>query len=336
MKRLVLSVAFVLFSVSVFGATPGVVDCRGQFANVIALESPGSVNVVAFLECNQNLSVIGTDMGWTEVQINGRTGFVEARYIRLLAVKPARVSTRVETDFHPTESKWSFGVKGGLNLANLSNLENDFIDSSDIPVRSSVKMRPAFNAGAFVEYKFNEVFGISPEFIYSRQGATIELNVNEEHDLDGYTYKFAATYETKFEYDYFKVPVLAKVYVTEALSIDFGPQFGVLLSAKQKEAWSEHDYLTAPDGEILINESVSDQSETNLKRVRIDDGITKSVVNTLDVGLSIGATYNIGNFIIQGRYTLGLTDINKFENPKPSDYKAVRNNVFQVGVGYRF
>ena len=195
-------------------------------------------------------------------------------------------------------SPLSLGVKGGLNIAGLSNMDN-VQDSENI----TKNILPAFYVGAFAEYKLNDYFGISPELIYSSQGMKAEGN--EWVD-----------YEYKLPLHYFNIPVLAKVYVAEAFSIDLGPQFGVLLSAKDKEKTTWQDVI--------------DEYETDFK----DEGLIK----TFDIGLGVGATYNIGKFMIQCRYNIGLIDVAKFEgeNEKPSDHKAWRNNVFQLGVAFRF
>ncbi len=92
-------------------------------------------------------------------------------------------------------AQFSYGVKGGLNLSSVSNMDEEGVD---------VKMKPSFYLGAFAEYKVNDFFGVSPELVYSRQGV-------------------AAEYTDE----------LAKFYVLEGLSVDLGPQFGFLLNSKQ-------------------------------------------------------------------------------------------------------
>ncbi|MGH2665844.1 porin family protein [Flavobacterium sp.] len=95
-----------------------------------------------------------------------------------------------------------FGVKAGLNLANLSgDLEN-------------TSMKASFHVGGFAEIKLSDKFGIQPEVLYSVQGA----------DVDGGTYEFS----------YVNVPVMAKFYPIPQLSLEAGPQIGFLTSAKGK------------------------------------------------------------------------------------------------------
>jgi hypothetical protein len=56
-------------------------------------------------------------------------------------------------------------------------------------------------------------------------------------------------------------------------------------------------------------------------------------VKSFDVGLVAGAGVDIGRVVIDGRYTWGLTNINR--NPDEDD-TTLRNRVFAVMAGFRF
>ena len=64
----------------------------------------------------------------------------------------------------------------------------------------------------------------------------------------------------------------------------------------------------------------------------ISDG--KADAKTFNLGLGLGAVYyftpNIG---VTVRYVAGLTDIAK---NRPAGSDAIKNNVFQVGLAYKF
>ncbi len=171
-------------------------------------------------------------------------------------------------------SQVSFGVKGGLNLANVSKSEGD--------------MKLGLHAGAFGEYQLNDFFGVAAELLYSNQG----MQSKEEG------------VKVKMNMDYLNIPVLAKLYVAEGLSLDVGPQFGFLMSAKMK---GEEDGVS-------VSADIKDE------------------FNSTDVSAALGLTYNIGQFMIQARYNLGLTDVVK--NNEGDD--KLKNNVIQLGVGFRF
>lgn len=95
-----------------------------------------------------------------------------------------------------------YGGKVGLNVTNISNM--------------GVKAKASIHIGAFAEWKMNDFIGISPEFVYSRQGAA---------DKTGGV-------KTKVRVNYLNIPILAKLYVLENLSVDLGPQLGFALNGK--------------------------------------------------------------------------------------------------------
>jgi len=85
MKKSVLSalMLFALFSVPVFGASTGLIDCQRR-PSVNAVERPGSTRVIGQFQCNQSVSIIGMEQGYVEIQIDEKlNGFVPAQYIRM-------------------------------------------------------------------------------------------------------------------------------------------------------------------------------------------------------------------------------------------------------------
>jgi hypothetical protein len=156
-------------------------------------------------------------------------------------------------------SQVSFGVKGGLNLANATNNNGE------------TDMKPSFYVGGLMEYRISDFFGISPELLYSRQGAKSEQ--------DGVT--------AKIRLNYINLPVLAKIYVAEGLSFDLGPQVGFLIDS---DIWAK-----AGDQTVTVD---LPSSEFNTP-----------APNTLDVSFAMGLTYNFNKCFVQGRYNLGLTTV---------------------------
>ena len=168
-----------------------------------------------------------------------------------------------------------FGVKTGLNLA------------SQTKITGNTEMCPGIYAGFFSDYTINNFFGIQGELLYSMMGVK---KTGLKGLLDGST----ITNRT----DYIVLPVLAKLYVAEKLSLDLGPQFGYMISAKEKFP-----------------------TET----INVYDDVDKK----FDVSFGMGLSYKLGSkFDISGRYNLGLT--------KVEDYYDSKNSVIQFGVGYRF
>jgi hypothetical protein len=166
-----------------------------------------------------------------------------------------------------------FGLKGGLNI---SNFIGDIQDNS---IRTSVHL------GIFSEIIINDKFSIQPEILYSGQG-----------------YSGSATPGfSRSKYDYLNLPVLAKIYVADKISIEAGPQIGFLLSAKKR---TSNDNATIPKQK------------------------------TVDLGLNLGLAYDLKNgMFFQTRYNLGLSNINSSDNANAVKYT---NSVIQLSVGVRF
>lgn len=93
-----------------------------------------------------------------------------------------------------------FGLKGGLNIASLTNSDGG-------------KSLMSFNFGGFAEIKLNEKFALQPELLYSGQGVKYPEVGN-------------------FSMNYINLPVMVKYFITDGFNIQAGPQVGFLMSAK--------------------------------------------------------------------------------------------------------
>ncbi len=107
--------------------------------------------------------------------------------------------------------------------------------------------------------------------------------------------------ETKKKFNYINVPLLLKYYVADNISIEAGPQVGFLINSIERGNNGNTDF--------------EDQ-------------------NIVDFGVNLGLGYEFPSGIFfQGRYNLGLTNINGSDN---SDKLSYSNSVFQISVGYMF
>jgi hypothetical protein len=107
--------------------------------------------------------------------------------------------------------------------------------------------------------------------------------------------------ETKKKFNYINVPLLLKYYVADNISIEAGPQVGFLINSIERGNNGNTDF--------------EDQ-------------------NVVDFGVNIGLGYEFPSGIFfQGRYNLGLTNINGSDD---SDKFSYSNSVFQISVGYMF
>ena len=168
------------------------------------------------------------------------------------------------------------GAKAGVNLANITNAEAD--------------MKTGFHVGVLAEIFINEKFSVQPELLYSSQGA--------KSKVEGIEYKSSL--------DYINIPIMAKYYVMDGLSVQAGPQVGFLVKAEDK---------------------ISGGIASGTRDI-------KDELQSVDFGINLGAGYELPmGVFFDARYNLGLSKINK---ESESGMKDLKNGVFQISVGYKF
>ena len=155
-----------------------------------------------------------------------------------------------------------------------------------------------FQAGVFMDYRFNSKFAIAPEVVFATHARPKrewkDWWLSEEPTRD-----ITSTYQT----NYINIPVMFKYYVTKSLSIDLGPQLGLKVYDKCTDKWEDSN------GHWDEKYNMSHRS--------------------VDFGLGLGATYNFSEKVfVQLRYTLGLLPLYEDSN--------ARNGNAQLSIGYRF
>jgi len=159
-----------------------------------------------------------------------------------------------------------FGAKGGLNFASISGDNTEGVD-----------VVTSFNFGVLSEIPISEKFSFQPELIYSGQGYSSNDNT--------------------IALSYINIPLMGKYYLIKGLSLEAGPQIGLLFSAKN------------------------------------DKTDVKDSFNTFDFGVNFGLGYKFNNGLnFCARYNLGLTDINSVDNSSSKN----KNGVLQLSIGYFF
>ena len=148
--------------------------------------------------------------------------------------------------------------------------------------------------GAELEYQFTDLLSLSAGALYSMQGCKSDNGIS----LFGIDVNTKTTTKT----DYLNIPILLNVYVTKGLAVKLGLQPGMNLSAKSKYEGSVAGYGGESEGDIDVQ--------------------------SFDLSLPIGVSYEISNFVIDGRYNFGLSKV--FENADP------KHSVFQITLGYKF
>lgn len=173
-----------------------------------------------------------------------------------------------------TGTEFYFGPKFGFNVASISDGLN--------------KSKLSFLMGAFAEFKFNDLFGLQTELIYSRQG--------DKGKAGGVKHWMRV--------NYLNIPVLAKFYVWEGLSVDLGPQLGFALNGKHKM------------------KSGGTETKSDIKHL-----------NTVDLSFAMGLSYDLPmGLVVSARYNLGLTNVVE----KDKTYGNNQNRVFQLSAGWKF
>ena len=178
-----------------------------------------------------------------------------------------------------------FGGKVGFDMTNFWGPDVDH------------GMKPGYQVGLMMEYKFNPHFAIAPEVVFAAQGGKSKAFALDLFDI--------TTTEIKYNANYINVPLMFKYYVAPSFSIDLGPQVG--FNVYSKIAAKGYD-----------------------KSVDFKDG-TKAI----DFGVGLGATYNLTeNAFVQARYTMGLTKALK-DNAVLGENKAKNGNI-QIAFGMKF
>lgn len=197
------------------------------------------------------------------------------------------------------QQRWSVGPRVGLNVSNFWGNADNF------------HYRTGLAAGAFIMYSSVNHFGLSADVLYSQRGAR----------YDGPDYLTGGSLQIKQRVNYLEIPVVARYFLT--LSGNFrpnlfiGPSLGLRLNAKRTDA-----KLNGADAPRYNTQNSAD-------------------FNSLDLGATAGFQLNFHagrrqHFLIDGRYTLGLTDV---KSGLPNVYgplSNLRNSTFTLALGYSF
>jgi hypothetical protein len=148
----------------------------------------------------------------------------------------------------------AIGIKAGPNFSRLDGTSS---------VNANYENRTGWHGGAFLLIKLGKV-GIQPELLYSKQGATINVN---QRDLNA-------------NYSYVNVPVIVKLYTVAGINLQIGPQFGFIANA-------ERDEFNEATGTVTT-ENVDDKLKGS------DISLALGAGWDLPFGLTIDARYNLG------------------------------------------
>jgi len=190
----------------------------------------------------------------------------------------------------------SFGIKGGLNLANLHVSGAD-----EIP---GTKNHPGFHIGGIFNLPFNDILSLETGIFYTTKGMNTEYE-----DL-------TISFMSKTNLSYLEVPVSLRadleIGTDSYLYGSVGPYFGIGLNGNVESTFSYQGESETMEEEVIWGNDV----DSDLKR--------------FDMGLTFGTGIQLKSILLSFSYDLGLTNILAYQE----DGEGMRNRVFKFSVGY--
>ena len=171
----------------------------------------------------------------------------------------------------------NLGVKAGATLGKIDG--QSFKDGFDFGI----------HAGFFAEIGIGDQWGIQPELLFNQTKTEVKDNVTAGDVLKQ---------STKGHLNYLSIPVLVNFKPAKILTLQAGPQFGVLM---------------------------------NKNNSLVQNG--KDAFKSGDFGIDLGAQLNLGKLKVYGRYDIGLSDARDVKDV--ADDSKWKNQQIQIGIGYR-
>lgn len=191
-------------------------------------------------------------------------------------------------------------VKYGIRGGlNLANVDFE-VSGNGVSVGIDTDSRTSFYFGGFAEFSLpDSAHKIQTGLAYHANG--FKYDVDEE--------------KGNFLISQINIPALFKFNAAKGLYINGGAYVGIIVAAE-----AEVEYYD-PFEDRIITES--------------DD--VGDAFNTLDLGLSIGAEYNLENgLFFDIRYNYGLLNIADDDEGFDGETIEIKNRVFTLGLGYKF
>lgn len=164
-----------------------------------------------------------------------------------------------------TAQQTHFGLKAGLNVANVENPDGPDYDS-----------KSGLHFGGLAHIHLSHHFAVQPEVVFSMQGGEVDAN------------------DAKLNLNYINVPVLAQYMFNEGFRIETGPQVGFLVSASSKvgdvkvdreDDFKTVDFSWAFGAGYLFPQGIGIDARYNLGISNIYDGPGKLMNRVFQVGV---------------------------------------------------
>jgi hypothetical protein len=174
-------------------------------------------------------------------------------------------------------AQFKLGIKGGVNMTK--------IDGKSF----SEEFKTGYHLGGFAEIGLGSKFGIQPEVLFNQYNTRTDSSFKSVYQVGPNTFK-------DVKLNYLTIPVMLNYKVAKILSLQAGPQFGILI---------------AEDNNLLENGR---------------DAFSKG-----EFSLAGGAQINLSSFRLTGRYFVGLNNVSDI-----SDQQKWKNQGLQLSLGIAF
>ena len=226
----------------------------------------------------------------------------------IAAMMVAAVSANAQ--FEPGTLSIQPKIGGNISwLSNTPNLPLGDVDDREIELKKS----PIVGAliGAEAEYQLTNMFSLAAGLNFAMQGSGWK---DYDEKIGDVKYEIK---DTKLNLYYINVPVVANVYLFKGFAVKAGGQVGFLVKANRE-----------------LSATVKDENNDWNMSTKYDESFT-SECKKVDVAIPMGVSYQVPTIpiVIDARYNLGLTKVNK---ESEEGYKDFKNNVIQLTVGYKF
>lgn len=214
------------------------------------------------------------------------------------------------------EEAFTLQPKVGILSARISNTPD--LDIFDNAGRGRAVMKrdffPGVQVGLEAEYQVNDWLGLAAGLQYSLQGAAWK---NRSSIIDD---QQVFVHDTKTALGYVQLPIVANFYVMEGLALKTGVQLGFLTNARSEAQMDVTTKDRATNTTTTFHFSDKDTSTEDFKK--------------FEVAIPVGISYEFdSHFVLDMRYTFGLTRVNKDEEP---GFKNNFNQSLAISFGYKF
>ena len=219
-------------------------------------------------------------------------------------------------------------AKGQFSIKPMAGMNLSYYGS---PTYDVYKNKFGMIGGAEVEYGVSSILGISAGMLYSQQGAKVEGSLSLfGEDENGEKVYSETVMKGKLKTSYLNVPIMVNVYIPAVKGLSFRAclQMGFLVNDKMTMLmgnYTARGFLEGDVTEVMFAESIPQDTPSFIQYTQ------PNICHSFDFGIPVGISYELFNISLNVGYYMGLTKIDKTEDPDNA-----RNRCLSVTLGYRF